>query len=388
MIIPYGMAAVSRTFELLHEGIHAGLHIGAQLFASIDSQPIADLALGLARVAADSPTHTDVPMSPDTLMLWLSAGKPITAAAIHMLMERGQISLAEPVATYIPEFAQNGKEAITLRHLLTHTAGIRALDPSYPFQSWEETLRRICEIKPERDWRPGMKAGYHTHSTWYLLGEVINRVTGTPHERWIREQVFLPLGMNNTWLAMDSAQYRKYGERIGYLYDTTAPPPSPLLNYDTELAAGRSRPSASCRGPIRELARFYEMLRSGGALGDVRLLQPESVSAMTMRQRAGLFDHTFRQTIDWGLGVILNSSHYGPGIPYQFGPYASPETFGHGGSQSSTGFCDPRNRLVVALLFNGCPGEAAHDKRLRGVLKALYEDLGLAGGAESEGKRE
>jgi CubicO group peptidase (beta-lactamase class C family) len=90
-----------------------------------------------------------------------------------------------------------------------------------------------------------------------------------------------------------------------------------------------------------------------------------------------MYDHTFRQKIDWGLGVILNSSHYGPGIPYQFGAYASAETFGHGGSQSSTGFCDPARGLVVGMVFNGCPGEAAHDRRLRGALRALYEDLGL-----------
>jgi CubicO group peptidase (beta-lactamase class C family) len=366
-----------RIQEVVAEGITSGLHIGVQLFVSIDGHPIADLALGLARLAADSPTHADVPMSPDTLMLWLSAGKPITAAAILMLQERGQIDLTAPVAAYIPEFAQNGKESITLRHLLTHTAGIRAVDASYPFPTWPETLQHIYEMKPERDWRPGAKAGYHTHTTWYLLGELINRVTGTPHDQWIREHILLPLGMHDTWLSMDGQQYHAYGNRLGYLYDTTLTPPRPLTNYDTELAASRSRPSASCRGPIRELARFYEMLRNGGTLDGITLLRPETVQAMTLRQRVGLFDQTFRATIDWGLGLILNSSHYGPGIPYQFGPHASPETFGHGGSQSSTGFCDPRHKLVVSLVFNGCPGEAAHDKRLRATLKALYEDLGL-----------
>ena len=382
------MAQFQRTRAVLDEGLSAGLHIGAQLFVSIDGHPIADLALGLARLATDSPTHTDVSMSPDTLMLWLSAGKPLTAAATLMLVERGQLNLTEPVATYIPEFAQNGKHAITLRHLLTHTAGIRTVDASYPFQTWDQTLQHLHTLKPERDWRPGMKAGYHTHSTWYLLGELINRITGTPHDRWIRENIFLPLKMHDTWLAMDPAQYHAYGPRIGFLYDTTLSPPKPLLNYDTELAASRSRPSASTRGPIRQLARFYEMLRRGGTLDGVTILQPQSVAAMTMRQRVGLFDHTFRHTIDWGLGIILNSAHYGPGIPYQFGPYASPETFGHGGSQSSTGFCDPRYKLVCTLLFNGCPGEAAHDKRLRAVTKVLYEDLGLVPRADFAGQKE
>src|SRR6185436_14895594 len=156
------------------------------------------------------------------------------------------------------------------------------------------------------------------------------------------------LGMNDTWLAMPGETYSNYGTRIGLLYDTTEKPSRPLLNYDTELAASRPRPSASCRGPVRDLARFYEMLRLGGTLNGARILKSETVAAMTLRQRVGMFDLTFRQTIDWGLGLILNSAHYGPGIPYQFGP-ASREAFGHGGSQSSTGFCDPRHHLVVAL---------------------------------------
>lgn len=372
------MPTLTRTLETFQAGLDSGLHIGGQLFATIDGRIVADEAFGLARLAAHAPRGRDVPMAPDTLMLWLSAGKPITAAAIMLLWEQERLGLDEPITTYWPEFGQNSKEQVTIRHLLTHTAGIRGVDTSYPFATWEETLGRIATMKIERDWVAGLKAGYHTHTSWYVLGEVIGRLTAMPADRWIREQVLLPLGMHDTWLAMSPEVYTTYGDRIGYLYDTTASPPAPLQNYDTELAATRPRPSASCRGPVRELARFYEMLRRGGELDGVRLLKPATVDAITMRQRVGMFDQTFRQTIDWGLGVILNSAHHGPAIPYQFGPHAARETFGHGGSQSSTGFCDPRRKLVVALLFNGCPGEAAHDKRLRTTLKALYEDLGFA----------
>jgi CubicO group peptidase (beta-lactamase class C family) len=376
------MATLAHTLELLNQGIDAGLHIGAQLIAMVDGQVVAEEEVGLARLAADSPGGADVPMTADTLMLWLSAGKPVTAVAVMMLWERGLVGLDEPVATYWPEFGQGGKEAITVRHLLTHTGGFRGVDTAYPHATWEETLNRIATMRIERDWVAGMKAGYHTHSSWYVLGEVIHRVTGLAVDAWIRRELLVPLGMHDTWLCMTPETYHAYGERIGYLYDTTVTPPSPpkpLMNYDTETAAGRARPSASCRGPMRELVRFYEMLRRGGELDGARVLNEQTVAAVTMRQRVGMFDQTFRQTIDWGLGVILNSSHYGPGIPYQFGPHASRETFGHGGSQSSTGFCDPRRNLVVAMVFNGCPGEAAHDKRLRAVVKSLYEELGLAG---------
>jgi CubicO group peptidase (beta-lactamase class C family) len=364
--------AHSRTLIAIEEGMRAGLHVGAQLCVMRDGQVLVDLAVGQARV------DPAVAMTSDTLMLWLSAGKPLTAAAIAMLVERGLLAFDDFVAQHIPEFGVNGKDAITVRHILTHTAGIRGIDTSYPFATWEETLGKIYQMKVERNWVPGHKAGYHAHTSWYVLGELINRLRKTPHDRWMRENLLEPLEMSDTWFAMTAERYASYGDRIGYLYDTTVSPPEPLPNYDTELAATRSRPAASARGPIRQLATFYEMLRNEGMHHGRRILQADTVRAMTARQRVGMFDNTFRQTIDWGLGVIINSAHYGPAIPYQFGEHASPETFGHGGSQSSTGFCDPVHKLVVTLIFNGCPGEPAHDRRLRAVLKALYEDLSLA----------
>ncbi|HVS71409.1 MAG TPA: serine hydrolase domain-containing protein [Phycisphaerae bacterium] len=368
------MSALSRTVAILQDGLSAGLHIGAQLFALIDGRPVADLALGLARPAAagESPT----PMSSDTLMLWLSAGKPVTAVAIAMLADQGLLSFDDPVARHLPEFAQNGKETITIRHLLTHTAGIRALDTAYPFQSWDDTLAKIFAMRLERDWTPGERAGYHTHTSWYLLGEILQRLARAPIDHWIRRHIFEPLRMSDSWLAMPADRYHADGNRIGILMDTSNPQqPKPMMNLDTELAASRPRPSASCRGPMHDLARFYEMMRRGGELDGVRLLQESTARRLISRQRVGMLDATFRQKIDWGFGFILNSSHHGPGIPYQFGPRASPDTFGHGGSQSSSAFCDPDRRLVVALIFNGCPGEPAHDRRLRATLTALYEDL-------------
>jgi len=358
------------------------LHPGAQLFAMLDGEVVVDLAIG------DSRLDLHTPMSGETLTLFLSAGKPLTAAAIALLHDQGLLSFEDAVAKHIPEFGVNGKEQITIRHLLTHTAGIRALDTQYPFLTWQETLGRIYNMKPERDWVAGEKAGYHQHTSWYVLGEIINRVAGVSFDRWIYARILLPLGMSDVHFSLTAEEYDSYekARRLGYLYDTAPKPnaqefsaPRPIPNYDTVLGASRPRPSASARGPIKQLALFYEMLRNGGRTkAGEQLLWPETVTLMTTRQRVGMFDQTFRQTIDWSLGLILNSSQYGPAIPYQFGPHASASTYGHGGSQSSTGFCDPERKLVVGLLFNGTPGEPAHDKRLRATLKALYEDLHFA----------
>ncbi len=99
---------------------------------------------------------------------------------------------------------------------------------------------------------------------------------------------------------------------------------------------------------------------------------------MTARQREGMFDETFKHTMDWGLGLIVDSNRYGADtVPYGFGPYSSESTYGHGGAQSSVGFCDPQHDLVAAVVFNGMPGEGKHNARIRKFLAALYEDLGL-----------
>jgi CubicO group peptidase (beta-lactamase class C family) len=138
------------------------------------------------------------------------------------------------------------------------------------------------------------------------------------------------------------------------------------------------KPGGNGRGPIRELARFYQMLLNGGALDGARIVSPQTVEAMIARHRVGMFDHTFKHVMDWGLGFIPNNNQYGiDTIRYGYGPHAAWRTFGHSGHQSSVGFADPKQQLVVALVFNGTPGEAAHDARVRRVLSAIYADLRL-----------
>ena len=109
------------------------------------------------------------------------------------------------------------------------------------------------------------------------------------------------------------------------------------------------------------------------------LLTPQSVRELTTPQRVGLYDQTFRHTMDWGLGFIVNSAKYGVDtVPYGYGRNASPGTFGHSGSQSSSAFADPQHGIAVAIVWNGMPGESKHQQRQRETLTALYEDLGLA----------
>ncbi|MGB7158836.1 MAG: serine hydrolase domain-containing protein [Tepidisphaeraceae bacterium] len=355
-----------RTLALLDSGMRDGLHVGAQLYASLRGQGVANFAFGEARPG--------VAMTTDTIMPWMSCSKPVAAVALAQLRERGAIDFDDRVAHHIPEFGNRGKEVITIRQILMHTSGVRAPALGWERGPWEQIISAICETSLQPGWVVGEKAGYSPAVSWYVLAEVVRRADGRPYEQYVRDEIFLPLGMRDSWIGMPAERYRAYGERIGLMHNTSRSPAVAPDPADDEHDATRCRPGGGGRGPMRELGRFYEMLLAGGE----NVLSRQSVTELTSRHRAGLFDHTFRHVIDWGLGFIIDSNRYGAEtVPYGFGRRASEETFGHGGSQSSTSFADPKHGLVVALVWNGMPGEPKHQQRSRETLTALYEDLGL-----------
>lgn len=364
--------SISRTLGLLDEGLRAGLHLGAQLFVSRHGEPVADVALGEARPGTR--------MTSDTLMPWLSATKPLVAVAVLQLVEQQRLELDDRLANYLPELAGGGKEQITLRHVLTHTAGLAPVVAAAG-TSRGDVLQEIYYSQLSDGWEPGKRARYDPSSGWYLLGALIEKFTGEPLDRHIRRELLEPLNMDDSWLALSPSQVEDYGERLGLMHHTQRRNAAavPAENTADFLHA---TPGKSGRGPMRQLARFYEYLLEllvERPSSPVKLLSRDTLLAMLRRQRCGMVDETFRATVDWGLGLLLDSKQYGDEmVPYGYGRHASPATFGHSGNQSSSAFADPEHGLVVALVFNGMCGEPRHQRRVHAVLTTLYEDLGLA----------
>lgn len=347
-----------------------GSWLGGQMHLRHAGAEIADAAFGEAR-----PGET---MTRKHRMLWLSSSKPLTAVAVLQLWERREVRLDERVADLLPGFGVGGKERITLRHLLTHTAGIRMLDTGWPTRGWDEILAGIAGRRIEPGWVPGRRAGYHTESSWFLLGEVVRRVDGRPIDRYLREELFEPLGCVRSSLGLEPARYDEVRHELAPMFEPGEEGPREL-GWTSRARVVHPSPGANGWGPIRELARFYAMLAAHGELDGRRYLRPQTVEAMAARHRVGLYDRTFRTKLDWGLGVIVNSAHYGdPDLPYGYGPHAGPRTFGHSGARSSTAFVDPEADLVVALAVNLLPEPEAHRARFDRLLGAIYEDLGLA----------
>lgn len=361
-----------KTQEALDAGRDAGLHSGGQLYVRQGGRIVVDLAFGESEPGR--------PMRPDDRMLWLSSGKPITAVAIARLWEAGSLDLDDPVVRFLPEFGTGGKEAITVRHLLTHTAGIRDIRLGWPKASWQEVLRRIYAKKVEPRWTPGRTAGYHRMSTWFVLGEILQQVTGEGFSEHLRRTLFEPLGMADSRIGM-SDDTANDDPPIAPLFDVAVAPPTEHPWTRGRFVTSPS-PGASAVGPIRQLARFYEMLLAGGSLDGVTILRPQTVEAMVARQRVGLIDKTFQRRLDWGLGFVLDSRHYGAeNETYGYGRHCSSRAFGHSGYRSSVAFADPEHRLVVALAVNGTPDDETHRERFHQVLSSIYEDLGAAGEA-------
>lgn len=153
------------------------------------------------------------------------------------------------------------------------------------------------------------------------------------------------------------------------------PTPSPPPGSPQVMACV---PGANGRGPAHEWLRLFEMLVNEGAappgtpaaLSNEPLLQPGTVRGLSKRYRVGMYDEVQGVACDWSLGLSVGST--------LTGAHSSPDTFGHGGSQSSMGFADPEHRLAVVVVTNARPGPKAHYERMYRLATVLYEDLGLA----------
>ncbi|MDB4614369.1 beta-lactamase family protein [bacterium] len=358
-------------FPRLHAEIERGferkLHRGLQLYVSLNGQIVVDYAVGEAR--------PDQPMTTNTINRWLSSGKPITAVAIAILKQQGSIDWSDPVKQHLPEFAG---EQITIKNLLNHTSGLPKVELGWPDRPWADIIAAVCETRPEA--APGSIAAYQPAATWFLLGEIIQRISGQSFSDFVHQSICEPLGMTDSHNGMSPATWNDYGDRIGMTWARRRAKLEDLPSH-SQLHCTAPSPGGNFRGPIRELGRFYEMLLSAKTANQPNpagLLQKSTIDELTSRHREDMLDHTFQHKIDFGLGFIIDSNHHGAEtVPYGFGRRSSSQTFGHGGAESSSAFADPAHRLVVAWVANVRAGEGRHQTRNRAINSAIYEDLGL-----------
>ncbi len=275
----------------------------------------------------------------------------------------------------MPETRRCAISDVTIQELLTHTSGIPLLDTGWPHSTWNDTLDRIRGVK---SLVPG--SAYQPQSTWFLLGEILQRLD--PGHRLfntiLTEDLLAPMGIDEAWCGLMEDHVTGLADRLPQ-FSVSERGEISTSEYSTKPWLTQPSPGGNFRGPVRALGRFYEMLLHNGRIpSGGTILSRETVANMTSPHRVGRFDDTMQHIVDLGLGLFLDSNRHGQkSVPYGFGKYCTSETFGHGGAQCAMGFCDPVHKLVVAWAANGFCSEPQHQRRNRAMNEAIYEDLNL-----------
>ncbi|HET9062916.1 MAG TPA: serine hydrolase domain-containing protein, partial [Candidatus Binatia bacterium] len=286
-------AALRRAWASIERVYRSGIHPAIQVCVRCRGQILVDRALGYASGGGpgDSPDEPKVRCTPDTPFNLFSASKAVTAMVIHLLDQRHLIHLDDPVCEYIPEFGVHGKQWITIRHVLTHRAGIPNLSADALDLDLLASPDRIVEILCDAHlvWRPGRQLAYHAISGGFVLGELVRRVTGLDIRAYHEREIVRPLGfrwMNYGVAAEDfAAVARNY-----FTGPPVLPPASLLLRrvlgvdfYRVSEMSNDPRflsavmPAANLFATAEELSRFYQMLLEGGALDGVRIFDPRTI---------------------------------------------------------------------------------------------------------------
>jgi len=351
--------------KAVDELVDSGAERGVQVAVYQGGEQVVDVVAGVADPA------TGRPVDPGTVFYNYSIGKAATSTVVHLLVERGLFGYDTPVAELWPEFAANGKQAVTVRQVLDHTAGV----PGIPLDTTVEDLcdwDRICAAiaAAELWWEPGTKVGYHAYTFGYILGEVVRRATGKRISQVLAEEVAGPLGVaGELWFGMPPSEHH----RLAPLEDepgaaemaaqmlASMPPDLPMLrsapmalfpnaefgNRPDTLAADIP---AGGKVSARAIARLYAALL--GEVDGVRLLTPERLAEVTAISSSGT-DEVFGMPTRWGLGYAIGL------------PDGSRDTaFGTGGVGGSFAFGDTASGLAFGLTKNRVSNDFATATRL------------------------
>ena len=383
---------VAPGFEPVREAFAANFaqhgDIGAALCVYRDGRPVVDLWGGQAD------PDTGRPWTRDTLQLVYSATKGATATAAHLLVQRGALDLDAPVAAYWPEFAANGKADIPVRWLLSHQAGLVALDQPVPLAdalAWHPIVAALAAQRPL--WTPGTAHGYHGRTFGWLVGEVIRRVSGRTPGRFFADEIAAPLGLD-FFIGLPPSE-RARVSRMTYqqpevdlstvplesipedLRDLVAAMSDPNslsnrafqltdpadIDFNSPEVQAAEIPASNGIGTAHGLARMYAALI--GEVDGIRLLTPDTVAAATKEQSNGPDQ------------VIMLPSRFGSGymLPTALMPLTGPHSFGHPGRGGSLAFADPEHGIGFGYVMNNIV-EGADDPRARLLVEALRVSLG------------
>jgi CubicO group peptidase (beta-lactamase class C family) len=286
--------------------------------------------------------------APDALFYSFSVSKPFVALAIHLLAQREQLSLDDPVAKHWPGYEANGKDAITLRHVLTHRSGVpyssgSIIRDALAAIDWDRSVELARTAKPR--WRAGECVGYQVLSFGFILGEVVRRVSGLPVEQFLASEFFTPLRLPGIRLGLSEDRR----SRAVPLISRGAIQLGSRMTFNRPAVRSAIIPAAGISAGAHDMARFYKAMLRGGKRRDVRVLRKATVLEARRVSSEGEYDRTLRSHPRWAHGFQLG----GPSsAPRPMGSTASELAFGHNGSSTCNTWADPTRGLVFVYLTN------------------------------------
>jgi CubicO group peptidase (beta-lactamase class C family) len=287
---------------------------------------------------------------PDSLFLIYSASKPFPALLVHLLAERGRLSLDDPVATHWPEFGGRGKDGVTIRHVLQHRAGIPVagsmLSTLLRLTDWEASVRLVERSRPR--WPPGAVPAYHFLDYGVILGELVRRVAGQPVAGFLRAELLDPFGLADTFLGLPDTEWRRHVDA------RPAGGVPELVNgliFNRRAVRQAVIPSAGISATARDLARFYQMVLREGELDGVRVLAAATVLE-ARRPSSDEVDRFIKRRVRWAQGFHLGGPVDGRDVAASMGMRSSREAFGHNGNMCCSAWADPTRDLAFVYLSN------------------------------------
>lgn len=378
--------AVERIWSATRHWYAAGLQPAIQICLRHNGIPVLNRAIGhsVGNGPGDPPDAERVAVSTTTPFCVYSAAKAITTTVVHRLVERGELDLDARVCDYLPSYTGHGKERTTVRHVMTHSAGVPfATGPRPDLKRMNDSdyaRQMLGELKPIH--RPGLVHIYHGVTWGPLVREIVGAATGRNIREILATEILDPLGFRWTNYGVADADV----EQVGRSYVTGAPLPAPIAAA-LKMALGGTMtqivpfsntrafltsvvPSSSTVSTAEELSRFAEIWQRGGELDGVRVLRPETLRAATRQARRLRPDvATGLMPIRWGTGFMLGSHRFGP-----FGRNA-PAAFGHTGLTNIAVWADPRRGLAASVVSSGKPGRHPEAGRYTALLDRISAEI-------------
>ena len=370
MIVPDRFASLKALFD---SHLAEGLEQGVRFTVVEQGQATFDAWGGFAD------RKGEVPFDDRTLTPVFSTTKAVAAVMVARLVDQGRIAWSQPVAEVWPEFAAEGKGAVTVEQALSHQAGVpgflEKIDPADWFD-WDLICTRLAAMKPM--WPPGTASGYHAVTYGYLVGEIFRRVDGRTLGRALAEDVAGPAGLD-LFIGLPDAEFGRVADlqRPKQLPDfgTITDPKRAAFLTPWASPGGRGGdvwrraeiPSANGHATALALARLMGALATDGMLAGRPVLSPAGIASLSAERISGQ-DLVLPFEISWGAGVMRNSA---------FAPYGpAPTSFGHSGWGGSCALADPTRGVAMAYVMNRQSSQLIGDERPLALIRQAYACLG------------